>query len=263
MKDTGNDEDDNLVKLNDVEKEELIPNNKKNFIKNIIIILLVLIIIGLAIYIIFFMRKDKKDKKDKKDNEVKNKGCKSGYFIPDDDYDDLTMKKCEKCSVSNCDVCTGTKSNNTCLNCTANYYLVNDACKSYSFMAKYIKGRENEETQLINNTYLSYIKGMYMNNSEISIASSINFTSIGNHTIYFDMDISSLDDLTKMFYGKNQMLSIYFSPAFNTKNINKMDYMFMDCRNLTSVNLSNFNTKNVKSMNCMVYEMLCFNINKS
>ena len=107
--------------------------------------------------------------------------------MPDDD---LTRKNCVKCSVSNCEICKGNINNNICVLCEQNYYLVNNECKPYSFMATYHNDNKNEEIKVINENYISSIIGMYMNNSEIH--TSYNF-SIGNHTIYFDMNISSLE----------------------------------------------------------------------
>ena len=121
------DEDERVVKLNDIEKEELFSYKKKNYVKNIIIIILVILVIGLGIFAFILL-------KGKKDNEDNDKECKRGYFKPDDD---LAKKKCEPCSESNCAICKGTKSNNICLNCTDDYYLVNNKCKPYSFMAIY------------------------------------------------------------------------------------------------------------------------------
>ena len=110
------------MKLNDIEKDELFSYKKKNYLKNIIIIILVILVIGLGVFA-FILLKGKKDNEDDDEKE-----CKPGYFIPDDD---LTKKKCEPCSESNCATCKGTKSNNTCLNCFDDYYLVNNKCKPY------------------------------------------------------------------------------------------------------------------------------------
>ena len=68
-------------------------------------------------------------------------------------------------SISNCDICKGTKDNNICLKCMLNYYLVNNKCKSYSFKATYKNTKINEEIELFNNTFLPNINAMYMNNS--------------------------------------------------------------------------------------------------
>ena len=149
-------EDERVVKLNDIEKDELFSYKKKNYLKNIIIIILVIIVIGLGVFI-FILLKGKKDNDDK----GKEKECKPGYFIPDDD---LTKKKCEPCSESNCATCKGTKSNNTCLNCFDDYYLVNNKCKPYSFKVIYNNDKIYETFQLINHAFLPYLIGMYMNN---------------------------------------------------------------------------------------------------
>ena len=54
-------------------------------------------------------------------------------------------------------------------------------------MASYNTYKINQIVELINNDYLPYITAMYMDNSEISKASSYNFPSIGYYTIYFYM----------------------------------------------------------------------------
>ena len=46
--------------------------------------------------------------------------------------------------------------------CEPGYYLVNDNCKPYSFVATYHNDYQDENIQLINENYLSYIEGMYM-----------------------------------------------------------------------------------------------------
>ena len=47
--------------------------------------------------------------------------------------------------------------------------------------------------------------------------------------------------------GKYTILYIF------KKNISKTNYMFDGCSSLTNINLSNFNTQNVKDMSCMFY----------
>ena len=159
-------------------------------------------------------------------------------------------KKCEPCSESNCSICKGTKSNNICLNCSPDYYLVNNKCKPYSFMDIYNNDKIDQTVQLINNIYLPYITAMYMDNSEISIVPSYSFSSIRNYTIYFYMNISSINSLSYMFSQLTEIVSIYFSHKFDTKNITNMDYMFHYCSAI-SLDFSNFNTSKVKSMNGM------------
>lgn len=83
-------------------------NNKKIYI---IIFISFILIVGLIILIIFIViGKDKNNKKD--DKKI---GCEPGYFLTDDD------KTCKPCSISNCQICKGTKANNTCYTCDKNY----------------------------------------------------------------------------------------------------------------------------------------------
>ena len=139
---------------------------------------------------------------------------------------------------------------NKCLKCISESesYLVNGECKPYSFLVIYHNDNQNEKIKLINKIYLPYIEGMYMNNTNISIMSSYTFSSIGNHTIYFFINISTLDSINEMFWSTGKLVSIYFTPKFNTKNIKYMDYLFDNCLYLTSIDLSNLNTENVISM---------------
>ena len=106
----------------------------------------------------------------------------------------------------------------------------------------------NETLQLINNDYLPYITGMYMNNLEISIVSSYDFPSINYYEIYFYMNVSSIHSLSHMFARIKGIDSIYFTRKFDTKNINNMDFMFYNC-SVMSLDVSIFNTSKVTSMN--------------
>ena len=53
-----------------------------------------------------------------------------------------------------------------------------------------------------------------------------------------------------MFYGCESLTSINLS-NFITKNVESMDWMFMDCYSLTSIDLSNFITTKVDNMDLM------------
>ena len=59
--------------------------------------------------------------------------------------------------------------------------------------------------------------------------------------------------LDRMFYNNENIISIYFSPIFNTENIIIMSYFFYKCKKLTSINIINFNTKNVRYFHEMLY----------
>ena len=86
-------------------------------------------------------------------------------------------------------------------NCEPGYFPIKGECKPYSFVVTYHKYIIVDKIKLINETYLDYIGEMYMNNEIFNKVSSYNFSSNGNYTIYFDMDISSLESLENMFDG--------------------------------------------------------------
>ena len=59
--------------------------------------------------------------------------------------------------------------------------------------------------------------------------------------------------MSEMFYECQNLTSLDLS-NFNTENVYDMSKMFSGCQNLTSLNLSNFNTENVRNMSSMFYE---------
>ena len=85
---------------------------------------------------------------------------------------------------------------------------------------------------------------VYVNGEKIN-----SFSPIGEFCIVFN-DI--LTDTSWMFCGCSSLTSLNLS-NFNTTNVKSMNGMFYNYYCLTSLNLSNFNTNNVKSMSCMFY----------
>ena len=59
-----------------------------------------------------------------------------------------------------------------------------------------------------------------------------------------------LSNTNYMFFNCNKLTSLNLS-NFNTNNVKDMSRMFSCCSSLTSLNLSNFNTNNVNNMSCM------------
>ena len=64
---------------------------------------------------------------------------------------------------------------------------------------------------------------------------------------------NKLHFFTKFFGGIKNLISISFTPEFNTENVEYMNGMFDVCSSLISVNFSNLNTKKVKTMQDMFY----------
>ena len=56
--------------------------------------------------------------------------------------------------------------------------------------------------------------------------------------------------MRSMFYNCSSLTSLNVS-NFNTDNVKDMSFMFSSCSSLSSLNLSNFNTNNVNKMWCM------------
>ena len=56
-----------------------------------------------------------------------------------------------------------------------------------------------------------------------------------------------------MFFGCNNLTTLNIS-NFDTQNVTNMGWMFLGCNNLTTLDLSNFDTKNVTDMTSMFYD---------
>ncbi|MBH9986041.1 BspA family leucine-rich repeat surface protein [Lactobacillus sp. M0390] len=64
------------------------------------------------------------------------------------------------------------------------------------------------------------------------------------------LDLSQATSTVSMFRGCEDLTSLDLS-SFNTANVENMSFMFDECSSLTSLNLSSFNTANVTSMSYM------------
>ena len=53
-----------------------------------------------------------------------------------------------------------------------------------------------------------------------------------------------------MFFNLQKLSALNLS-NFNTNNVKDMSYMFYNCSSLTDLNLSNFNTNNVNNISSM------------
>ena len=78
------------------------------------------------------------------------------------------------------------------------------------------------------------------------------FDEIGNHTIKIVFK-SQLKTMEKFFDRCNNIISIKFSPLFDTSNVNNMESLFCFCTNLIDLDISMFNTSNVVIMTYMFY----------
>ena len=80
------------------------------------------------------------------------------------------------------------------------------------------------------------------------------FHSYGKHIVCILIDINDFTSLRSFFSDTRNLISISFTPEFNTENVENMEFMFVGCSSLISINFSNLNTKNVKTMEGMFYD---------
>jgi len=259
---------DNMSTPSKNDQNEIKVKSKLSLKVKLIIFSIILIIILLIILIIYNLSKSPKD-------------CQTGYYLPDD-----SKSKCEKCSVDNCDKCSGTKESNICSSCFPNYipFYENNILKScnpcnegcltcnetthkclecnivyklnngncipnYSFKAIYSVDTLNKNVNLIHSSYQNKIKKVIIDgNIQTEINSAYNL-KYGEYTVYILLDMNSLPQ--SMFYGCQDMKEIYFSSLFNNIEIQSMNNMFSGCRTLTSIDFTNFKIKNVTSLENM------------
>ena len=199
---------------------------------------------------------------------IEKKNCKNGLFIPDND-----KKKCIKCSLENCNICSGNLnsdichsckksyipiynnetnqiekceckvgeeekcslcSGNKCIKCNLGFKMVKDSCELYySFKAIYKTDIDSEPVKLINNNYLKYCEEIIYNGTKLIISDLYTFQKAGNHILYFTFDLKGANTLSNFFYSYGN-------------NINNL---------ISIIFTSSFNTSNIKYMNSMFKEV--------
>ena len=95
-----------------------------------------------------------------------------------------------------------------------------------------------------------------IDNKEIPFDYYYKFKKIGKHTIQYIFNEKIIT--SKYMFNKCKNLTNIDLSNFDTKDITDMSYMFYGCENLTNIELSNFDTQNVRNMSFMFYK--CFNL---
>jgi surface protein len=90
---------------------------------------------------------------------------------------------------------------------------------------------------------------LYINNKKIDFCFKFKFPEEGNYTIKIVCE-QPLSNTSFLFYNCKNLISIDLS-NFNTNFVEDMKFMFGNCISLTELDLSNFNTKNVINMGRM------------
>ena len=223
--------------LKDEKKDK---QEKKRFkLKRFIIIISIIMIIAiLAISIYFIIQAITKEE------EIE---CNPGYYFPNDE-ETKSKSNCKKCSVDNCDKCSGTKEVNTCKSCISNYFAINEnnkitkcnpcdigeddkclscdeginKCSKCNTGYKLENGKcilnysfkatysvdSNKRVSLINYSCKNNIKEVIIDGN---IQTEINYAyelEYGNHVAFILLDINSLPD--HMFTNCGDMKEIFF-----------------------------------------------------
>ena len=119
--------------------------------------------------------------------------------------------------------------------------LLEDTSKKNSILIL-IEAKSEREYNYLYEYYFNNIyqpTKLYLNNTNINFTSSTIYLKAGNHSI-------------EIVFGTQNITSLNLS-NFNTNNVNNMNGMFSYCSSLTSLDLSNFNTNNVINMNGMFF----------
>ena len=92
---------------------------------------------------------------------------------------------------------------------------------------------------------------IYINNEKIKFNYHYEFPEPGEYIIKYKFN-KILDSTFCMFYCCNSLVSLDLS-NFNSKNVKNMAYMFGRCQNLKLLNLKNFSTENATTMQGLFY----------
>ena len=73
----------------------------------------------------------------------------------------------------------------------------------------------------------------------------------GENVVIRNLDVSLIDDLSKLFVGINNRIKSLDLSGWKTSNVKDMSWMFGGCKTLESLDLSGWDVSNVKTMNDM------------
>ena len=126
----------------------------------------------------------------------------------------------------------------------------NDIDKDIYFLNNTNQIKEFDEINKINLKELNEINTeLYINNIKYKYSKYFKPKKEGIYKIKLKIKIS-LKDNSYMFYRCNNITDLELS-SFDTKNVTNMTGIFAGCKNLTDLDLSSFNTENVTNMSYM------------
>jgi len=177
-----------------------------------------------------------------------NPNLKEGYENDTNETIISCKLTCEEGDEEKCKKCDNIR--NECFECNIGYKLVNNKCiLNYSFKAIYKQNTINEETILIKKGSISelIIDG---NKVKEPLSNYYYFNDTESHEVYILINMEQFGkSLYNLFADVDKMISISFTSLFNTSNITIMNFFFIGCSNLESINnIYHLDVRKVKSM---------------
>ncbi len=127
--------------------------------------------------------------------------------------------------------------------------LVSESLKDMSYM---FGNRENMDTWICGKLETVTFKGKIDTPNLDSMSSMFVYCkSLKSVTFGGDVLTPKLTNMSSLFRWCENLTTITFTGSFDTSNVTDMGSMFNNCKALTSVDLSKFNTPNLKYMNSM------------
>ena len=209
--------------------------------------------------------------------------CQNGYYLPTS-YSD----KCSKCSIEGCKTCTGeSEFTNSCLECKDNenpprennkivtcydncergtgekckscsstsgkcgscndgYVLSDGTCNYCAFTAVYETTKPNEEVELFLPIPIGKMK---INGNEIEKPSNkYKFEKAGSYEVCIKFDTVPM--ISNLFANNQHVVSIVFSPTFDTSKLIFVNGAFQNCPKLKYIDFSKLD---LRSTHCIHY----------
>lgn len=267
-----------VAQIDDIKK--YIQNNNcptKKILFIIIIISLLIIIISIILSLAL-----KKEKNNSNDNgneikeienclnydKIKNEclSCASGYYLPNDD---TQKRNCLKCSVDNCDKCSGSKTNNICTQCIScltpiyqNNEIIsckytceegeNEKCKTCDKIKNMCSscnaGYNLIDGKCILNNSIQLVFHSENSNEKIKIINPI----FEQYIIGMQINNENIKPCSEYVFPSEGNHIIYL--LMNITNTNSLNKIFYEIDKLTSITFSDsFDTKNIEDMSYMFY----------
>ncbi len=116
-------------------------------------------------------------------------------------------------------------------------------------LLNYFESNDDKYKQYNNKKDFENSIEIFLENQKINFQFKYQFKNEKKYMLRFKIK-KPLENLRNMFYDCSSLTSLNLS-NFNTNNVKAMNGMFYKCSSLTSLNLSNFNTKKVTEMEDM------------